>query len=67
MKRQVLSMLLFLCVAMALSLLPMSALAAESKPLLLKQAYRDYIQEDVKNLEQTLTLEAILDVNSEYR
>lgn len=57
MKRRVLSMLL--CVAMALSLLPMSALAAESKTTpAWAQAYRDYIQEDVQKFRA--------DVNSSY-
>lgn len=57
MKRRVLSMLL--CVAMALSLLPMSALAAEPKTTAAwAQAYRDYIQEDVQKFRA--------DVNSSY-
>ena len=47
MKKRLLAALL--CVAMALSLLPMSALAAESKTTAAwAQAYRDYIQEDIK-------------------
>lgn len=57
MKRRVLSMLL--CLAMALSLLPMSALAAEPKTTAAwAQAYRDYIQEDVQKFRA--------DVNSSY-
>ena len=57
MKRRVLSMLL--CLAMAPSLLPMSALAAESKTTpAWAQAYRDYIQEDVQKFRA--------DVNSSY-
>lgn len=57
MKRRVLSMLL--CLAMALSLLPMSALAAEPKATAAwAQAYRDYIQEDVQKFRA--------DVNSSY-
>lgn len=51
MKRRVLSMLL--CVAMALSLLPMSALAAESKNTpAWAQAYRKCIQDDFNKLVQ---------------
>lgn len=57
MTRRLLSMLL--CVAMALSLLPMSALAAEPKTTAAwAQAYRDYIQEDVQKFRA--------DVNSSY-
>ena len=57
MKRRVLSMLL--CLSMALSLLPMSALAAEPKTTAAwAQAYRDYIQEDVQKFRA--------DVNSSY-
>ena len=51
MKRRVLSMLL--CVAMALSLLPMSALAAESKATpAWAQAYRKCIQDDFNKQKQ---------------
>lgn len=51
MKRRVLSMLL--CVAMALSLLPMSALAAESKTTpAWAQAYRKCIQDDFNKQKQ---------------
>lgn len=51
MKRRVLSMLL--CLAMALSLLPMSALAAESKTTpAWAQAYRKCIQDDFNKQEQ---------------
>lgn len=51
MKRRVLSMLL--CLAMALSLLPMSALAAESKTTpAWAQAYRKCIQDDFNQLVQ---------------
>lgn len=51
MKRRVLSMLL--CLAMALSLLPMSALAAESKNTpAWAQAYRKCIQDDFNKLVQ---------------
>ena len=51
MKRRVLSMLL--CVAMALSLLPMSALAAESKTTpAWAQAYRKCIQDDFNKQNQ---------------
>ena len=51
MKRRVLSMLL--CVAMALSLLPMSALAAEPKTTVAwAQAYRKCIQDDFNKQEQ---------------
>ena len=51
MKRRVLSMLL--CVAMALSLLPMSALAAEPKTTATwAQAYRKCIQDDFNKLVQ---------------
>lgn len=57
MKRRVLSMLL--CLAMALSLLPMSALATEPRTTVAwAQAYRDYIQEDVQKFRA--------DVNSSY-
>lgn len=57
MKKQLLAALL--CVAIALSLLPMSALAAESKTTpAWAQAYRDYIQEDVQKFRA--------DVNSSY-
>ena len=51
MKRRVLSMLL--CLAMALSLLPMSALAAESKTTpAWAQAYRKCIQDDFNKQNQ---------------
>ena len=57
MTRRVLSMLL--CLAMALSLLPMSALATEPRTTVAwAQAYRDYIQEDVQKFRA--------DVNSSY-
>lgn len=50
---------MLLCLAMALSLLPMSALAAEPKTTAAwAQAYRDYIQEDVQKFRA--------DVNSSY-
>ena len=57
MKKRLLAALL--CLAMALSLLPMSALAAEPKTTAAwAQAYRDYIQEDVQKFRA--------DVNSSY-